>query len=127
MKPRQIIGEYFRGWGNFAGSAIYAFLWQVLVFLPLAAARVFFGDQFGGGASPGPLALTSLLVVLAVWVPLVSNKLGMLKFETDGEETEAPRGTEPEVKRLRRIVRAAEDGGCSSSRESERSTGPYVV
>jgi hypothetical protein len=108
MKPREIVGEYFRGWGNFAGSVIYVFLWQVLVFLPIIAARVFFGNQFGGGASPGPLALTSLLVVLAVWVPLVSSKLGMLKFESDAEETEASREAEPEVARLRRIAASEE-------------------
>lgn len=119
MKPGQVIGEYFRGWGNFAGSAIYVFLCQVLVFLPVIAARVFFGNQFHAGHPDNSLAWAALLLVLAAWVPVVSNKLGLLRFESDTEDTEAPRRTEPETQRLRRIVRAAEDGRPGRPEESQ--------
>ena len=116
MTLRGGLRAYFAGWRDFLVSTVYVALWPMIVGLPVVLLGLFLPDYMEGHARGSTVVQVAAVVVMLLWIPWVSHKLGALAFETDARPAKPGRQTDPEIELLRGIIAtqerlAARDGG----------------
>ncbi|MEM9347570.1 MAG: hypothetical protein AAGB26_13225 [Planctomycetota bacterium] len=74
------IQTYLRGWKVVFTTVFSIVVWQIAIILPVFPFMILFPDQLEGKADGSTMLWLVLGVLLLLWAPFVSAKVGSLEF-----------------------------------------------